>query len=348
MHRICPVQPVFAHLIRRRAIYEDVMGLFQNKDALKEYPMRIRFKDEVAFDGGGVSRDMFSSFWEEVYSRFFDGACLLTPNLHATTDMSALPLLGQILSHGYLISGYIPIRIAFPSLAGILLGPTTEVSPQFLIEAFIESLCSHEAGTVKEALESSVAFSTELKTKLISILSRCGSRVSPTTSSQLKSQLSDVTKYEFLTKPMAAINGMHCGISLEQQLFWRKFSIDELHSIYMCMSATAEKVLDIIEEPIECNPCEMRVFNYLQQYIGNMRKEEVRRFLRFTTGSSVLVAERITIAFNGATGLSRHPVGHTCPCLLELPTTYTSYPEFEQEFNNILMSNEPNWEMQSI
>ena len=204
MHRICPVQPVFAHLIRRRAIYEDVMGLFQNKDALKEYPMRIHFKDEVAFDGGGVSRDMFSSFWEEVYSRFFDGACLLTPNLHATTDMSALPLLGQILSHGYLISGYIPIRIAFPSLAGILLGPTTEVSPQFLIEAFIESLCSHEAGTVKEALESSVAFSTELKTKLISILSRCGSRVSPTTSSQLKSQLSDVAKYKFLTKPMAA------------------------------------------------------------------------------------------------------------------------------------------------
>ena len=35
------------------------MGLFQSKDAQKEYPLRIRFKDEVAYDDGGVSRDMF-------------------------------------------------------------------------------------------------------------------------------------------------------------------------------------------------------------------------------------------------------------------------------------------------
>ena len=348
MHSICPVQPVFAHLIRRNAIYGDVMELFQSKDAQKEYPLRIHFKDEVAYDDGGVSRDMFSAFWEEVYRRFFDGACLLTPNLHATTDMSALPLLGQILSHGFLISGYIPIRIAFPSLAGILLGPTTNVSSQFLIEAFAESLCSYEATTVKEALESSTAFSKDLKNKLIAVLSRYGSRVAPTNSLQLRAQLSDVAKYAFLTKPMAAINGMHSGISSEEKLFWRKFSIDELHSMYMYMSATPEKVLNIIEEPIESNPCEMRVFNYLQQYIGNMRNDEVRRFLRFTTGSSVLIAERITVAFNGATGFTRHPIGHTCPCLLELPTTYTSYPEFEQEFNNVLTGLELNWEMQGI
>ena len=67
MHSICPVQPVFAHLIRRNAIYGDVMGLFQSKDAQKEYPLRIHFKDEVVYDDGGVSRDMFSAFWEEVY-----------------------------------------------------------------------------------------------------------------------------------------------------------------------------------------------------------------------------------------------------------------------------------------
>ena len=77
MRRICHVQPVFAHLIRRTAFYEDVMELFRNEDALKEYPIR---QDEVAFDGGGVSRDMLNSFWEEVYRKFFDGACLLTPN----------------------------------------------------------------------------------------------------------------------------------------------------------------------------------------------------------------------------------------------------------------------------
>jgi len=52
---------------------------------------------------------------------------------------------------------------------------------------------------------------------------------------------------------MAAIDEMHCGISSEEQQFWRKFSIDELHLIHV----HSEKVLDTIADPIECNPCEM-------------------------------------------------------------------------------------------
>ena len=161
-------------------VYDDVMELFCNENALREFPLRISFQDEMAFDSGGVSRDMFSAFWETAYCRFFEGACLLTPNLHATTDMSVLPLLGRIISHGFLVSGYMPIRVAFPCMAGILLGPMTHFSSSLLIEAFSESLCSYEAGIIKEALETST-FSTDLQTKIVTILSRYGSRVCPST-----------------------------------------------------------------------------------------------------------------------------------------------------------------------
>ena len=92
---------------------------------------------------------------------FFEGACLLTPNLHATTDMSVLCLLGRIISHGFLVSGYMPIRVAFPCMAGVLLGPMMDFSSSILIEAFSESLCSYEAGIIKQALEAST-FSTDL------------------------------------------------------------------------------------------------------------------------------------------------------------------------------------------
>ena len=177
-------------------------------------------------------------------------------------------------------------------------------------------------------------FPTDLKTKIITILSRYGSRVCPSTSSQLRAQLLDVAKYKFLIKLMAAINGIYSGICDEEKLFWRNFSLDELHS-YLSLSATAEKVLNIIDEPVD--------FNYLQQYIGNMQNNEVRKFLRVTTGSLVLIAERISINFNPQSALSRHPIVHTCACLLELPTTYASYLEFEQEFNSILMSDEHSW-----
>ena len=61
----------------------------------------------------GVCRDMFSGFWEEAYLKFFDGSSLLTPVLHATIDMTRLQLLGNILSHGFLVCSYLPVRVHF-------------------------------------------------------------------------------------------------------------------------------------------------------------------------------------------------------------------------------------------
>ena len=111
---ICTTKSILPHIIRRSNIFIDVI---QNSEALKEFPLRIHFQDEIAFDSGGVCRDMFSGFWEEAYFKFFDGSSLHTPVLHATIDMTKLPLLGKILSHGFLVCGYLPIRVAFPSLA---------------------------------------------------------------------------------------------------------------------------------------------------------------------------------------------------------------------------------------
>ena len=62
-------------------IYDDVMELFSNENALKEFPLHISLQDEIVFDGRGVNRDMFSAFWETAYCQFFEGTCLLTPNV---------------------------------------------------------------------------------------------------------------------------------------------------------------------------------------------------------------------------------------------------------------------------
>ena len=71
-------------------------------------------------------------------------------------------------------------------------------------------------------------------------------------------------------------------------------------------------MLALLEEPIETNLCQVHVMGYLQQFVGNMRNEEVCRFLRFTTGSSAIVVKCISVAFNNLSGLSRRPIAHTC------------------------------------
>ena len=159
-------------MVKRGNICDDVMTLLSNDKVLAEFPLRIKFFGELANDSGGVCRGMFSAYWEEAYKHFFDGSSLLTPVLYPHVDMSVLPQVGAALSHGYLVCGFLPIRITFPALACILLGPTAEVPSAIQVEAFADSLSSFEASVVKEALAStSMAFSEEMKTNLISILS---------------------------------------------------------------------------------------------------------------------------------------------------------------------------------
>lgn len=95
-------------------------------------------------------------------------------------------------------------------------------------------------------------------------------------------------------------------------------------------------------------PNEERVFGYLLQYIGNMRVEELRTFLRYVTGSSVMLAKSLTVIFNSLSGFARRPIVHTCNCSINLPSTYMSYMDFEQEFSAILADTQYSWEMHGV
>ena len=165
--------------------------------------------------------------------RFFDGSSLLTPALHPHVDMSQLPQVGAVLSHGYLACGFLPTRITFPALARILLGPTAEVPSTIQVEALADSLSSFEASVVKEALcSASTAFSEEIKGKLISILSRFGCRVCPTPQN-LQSQLASIAKYEFQVKPIAALCAINGGIPSREKPFWQLYSVKDLYLLFV-------------------------------------------------------------------------------------------------------------------
>ena len=99
--------------IKRKNIYNDAIQLYSTKAAIvDQVPILVQFDDEEGMDFGGVCRDFFSGFWEEAYLKMFDGAALLVPACHAGIDIKHFTVLGQILSHGYLllwISSYMNI-----------------------------------------------------------------------------------------------------------------------------------------------------------------------------------------------------------------------------------------------
>ena len=59
---------------------------------------------------------------------------------------------------------------------------------------------------------------------------------------------------------------------------------------------------------------------------------KLEKFLRFTTGMDILVGKNIEVTFIKCEGLGARPIAHTCRPVLEIPSTYSNYVEFREDY----------------
>ncbi len=215
-----------AHIVDRSNVYEDVINLYTTKrdEILAEFPFRTKFAGERAIDGG-VTRDMFSAFFEIAYTKLFDGASQLTPLDYPNLDAPPLSILGTIISHAYLVTGILPVKVAFPTLAAMILPNAGCLPEEILIESFIDSLSLLDASVLRDAMRAVTAGAKSFPTStrsLIAVLSRYGVREFPNPSSFVK-LIAGVAKYQFLRKPASANAEVQSGIPhqhLPADKFW--------------------------------------------------------------------------------------------------------------------------------
>ena len=190
---------------------------------------------------------MFSGFWSCAFEKFFDGSGSLVPATHPTIDMSVFPMLGKILSHGYIACGFLPVHISFP----VLLGPGVQISDTILCKSFITYLSCHDACILKNAFGGlgSKAFSSNLQSSLMILLGNYGCRQIPSPEN-IKSLVTMVAKHTFLVKPLASLYAMFGGIAAEHKAFWKDVTVEHLMQVYLASNATAYNVLKVIKEPL--------------------------------------------------------------------------------------------------
>ena len=284
-------------------IFDDVVALYRNstKDILQEFPFRIRYIDGRACDIGGVARDMFSAFWEVAYIQAFDGGNVLTRAIHPHMDVAIYPVLGTIISHGYISSGFLPIRLSFPTVVSCLKGPGVEMPDSFLLESFMDYVSTLEGTRLHNALKSA-HFSGEEQSDIVSILSRFGCREMPT-ATNLRQLIIQVAKHELLMAPVGAHYVLNSGVPTIHHAFWEQFSVADLYKLYKVLNGTPAQIIQDIAEPLGMNKAKERVFGFLIAYIGNMSIKTLRLFLRFVTGSSVRIGKKIKVEFNHLSGL---------------------------------------------
>ena len=338
------------HVINRATLYDNVLSLYNTKldKVINEYPFRVQFEGEMAVDVGGVTRDLFSEFFAEMYLHLFDGMCLLYPAMHSSVNMATFKTVGAVISHAYLVSGVFPDRVAFPCLAAALLGPNIVISDALLRDSFISSLSVHEASIVRNAMcQSGSNYSISMQAELVSILSCYGCKEAPRPAN-LSQLLIQASRYSFSVKPAAAISMMNTGVPKKHQSFWKIMTVEKLHSLYLSLSVSNAKVLSLLKEPVIQNVSQEDVWQFLRKYVGSMAVDELRTFLRFVTGSFVISVPSISVTFNSLDGLARRPIAHTCSAMLEISSMYVSLQEFMSEFRSILSDPYYSWRMDSV
>ena len=338
-------------VIVRNDEYESVVKLYlgdQLNETLSKYPFRMRFVDEKGIDLGGVCRDAFTAFFSIAYRKFFDGSTLVTPAIHPGTDVAALKTMGCVISHAYLVSGILPVKVAFPCLAQVLLPKDDLVIPDDVyMKTFFDSLSVHDQEVFKvaydEIKENRESFSADVKSSLKVILSLYGCRELPKPKNLQRLTL-QLAKYQFELYPSAAISAMKSGVAVQHLPFWKNMSLAELYRIYSAMSVSPAKVIKMLENVPFSNKNEERVLGYLRQYVGNITNEQLCDLLRFITGCGVCIGP-ISVTFNGLEGFERRPMSHTCSNTLDLSYTYGSYLELKDEFDSILKDVSILWKM---
>lgn len=206
----------------------------------------MHFVGEKGVDLGGVCRDAFTAFFDVAYRKYFDGSTLLTPAIHPGTDTMALKTLGCIISNAYLTSGILPVRVAFPCLAQMLIPHDVTIPDDVYMQTFFDSLSVHDQGIMKrvydEIKEKRPAFSDDVKSSLQVLMSLYGCRELPCPEN-LKRVSLQIAKFQFQLQPTAAISAMKSGIAVLHAPFWKSMSLGELYRIYCALSVSPAKII---------------------------------------------------------------------------------------------------------
>ena len=176
--------------------------------------------------------------------------------------------------------------------------------------------------------------SPEIEQELFSLFN-CTEIPCPSNIKMLIRKLADFT---FLKKPLPAILELNTGIPPCHRPFWSNMTLDQLHSIYTAIAVAQGKVLSLINEPSFQTKAQETTWCYLRKFNGNCSGDDLRNFLRFTTGCFVITVLSISVLFNNLHGLACRPISHTCSSILELSSSYATYMDFSQEFNAVINS----------
>jgi hypothetical protein len=314
--------------------YQELIKLYKNKSYQLDIDESICKVEHVLPNGEtekgegiGLIRDIFTEFWNTFYSKC-DGSDIKIPILRHDMGEEEWRAVGRIIANGYKLMGYFPIKLARPLFEDALFGKIHSD----LVEVFLQAVPPVEQTIMKNAVQD---FGSVDYDEICDILGSHDCLKLPT-AENITGLLKEIAHKEIVQEPKFIIE---CWKPVLQTV---QISKSDLDDIYERKMPTVRKVLQHLKFPPDMDFVQQTTANHLKRFVRSLDKQLLEAFMRFSTGSNIL-GEEINVEFNKMNGFGRRPTAQTCGCVLKIPTTYDSYQEMREEFENLLKSNV--WEM---
>lgn len=278
--------------------------------------------------GLGMIRDVLTEFWTEFYERCTSGCSVKVPITRHDFQEEEWKAVSRIILKGWLDFGYFPVGIAPTILEECIYGKLYSN----VLDTFFQYLPSSDAVTLKTACENFYEIDHD---DLVDVLSSHNGRIIPT-ENNVKAICIEIAKKELVHDPRFVVDMWKEVLTPLSE----KLPLSEFQGIYKSLIPTTKKILALLSFPDVVSGGQSDTILYLKKFIKEMELEILKSFVRFCTGSDLLVkdVDCIKVTFCHLEGLSRRPVAHTCGCVLELSDNYVNFPEFRAEFNAVLRS----------
>lgn len=329
--------------VNRETVMKDMLSYYQEDIDHALSSFNVTFFGENALDLDGVKREAFSLFWNGAINAFFDGSNTFVPRISPDIEEDTYVLLGRAISHGFLLTGVIPLTINKVFLACAVYGKSGVTDAEFL-EGLMELVSDYERRKLEIALLESEkgVLSQDIAEFLFDFLAEYGVSKAPT-AANLRNILICVAKNELCSKPTNAAQALKKGMCTGfYDELWQLSTKESLFLVYEAMVPSTEKVVSMLKEDEPANKSQAVVVRYLKKYVRGLNTKELHRFLRYATGSSSMsTLMEIKLIFHGYTGCQPYITVHTCSGIIDLPSGgYSSFNDFRQQLDSTLQSPE--------
>ncbi|XP_060595088.1 uncharacterized protein LOC132749376 [Ruditapes philippinarum] len=324
--------------VSRENILEKLIVYYSEED-LATSRITVKFIGEEGMDCGGVTNEMFTTFWYRAQEEFFIGCEAVVPYLppQRFTDDSKYQVLGRILSHSIAVMKEFPIHMCKSTIIAMIY-ETTDVSAENLFEDFLYFLDSHDRNLVTTAINNYSSLTSDQADELMTIFERYEYAIK-ITAENFRYHVTQLARHVLCIRPKPLLEKMRSGIpKSHMERFWSNVHLKTVSVLFRALKPTPERVIARLKTPLPLDSgIERMVFGFLKDLLTEMTTPELETFLQFVTGKKSVPREKITIKIKLGITKLRLPMVHTCSNMLKLPY-YIDYETFRSEFKHLLAS----------